>query len=47
MRGVVVEGDVVPVVGAEVATDERTVGRVTSAARSPRLGVIALAMVRR
>ena len=47
LRGVVVEGERAPVVGAEVATDERTVGRVTSVARSPRLGVIALAMIRR
>jgi folate-binding protein YgfZ len=47
MRGVIVEGDLVPEIGAEVATEERTVGRVTSIARSPRLGVIALAMIRR
>lgn len=47
MRGVLVEGDHVPVVGAEVANEERIVGRVTSVARSPRFGVIALAMMRR
>ena len=47
LRGLVVDGDRVPVVGAAVATDERTVGRVTTAARSPRLGVIALSYVRR
>ena len=47
LRGLVVEGDRVPDVGAAVATDERTVGRVTTAARSPRLGVIALSYLRR
>jgi folate-binding protein YgfZ len=47
LRGLVIEGDRLPLVGAAVATQERTVGRVTTVARSSRLGVIALAMVRR
>jgi folate-binding protein YgfZ len=47
LRGVVVEGSRLPVVGAEVKVGERTVGRLTTVARSPRLGVIALALLRR
>jgi glycine cleavage system aminomethyltransferase T len=47
LRGLVVEGDRVPAIGAAVATEERTVGRITTAARSPRLGVIALSYLRR
>jgi folate-binding protein YgfZ len=47
LRGVVVDGDRVPVVGAELHAGEKTVGRVTTVARSPRLGVVALALVRR
>jgi folate-binding protein YgfZ len=47
LRGLVIEGDRVPDVGTAVATDERTVGRITTAARSPRLGVIALSYLRR
>ena len=47
LRGLVVEGDRLPAVGAAVATEERAVGRVTTVARSPRLGVIALSYVRR
>jgi glycine cleavage system aminomethyltransferase T len=48
LRGLVLEGDVVPAVGAEVVADGASVGQVTSATRSPRLGrPIALAFVRR
>jgi folate-binding protein YgfZ len=46
VRGLVVDGDV-PVVGAPVAAGGVEVGRVTSSARSPELGAIALAPVAR
>ena len=45
LRGLTVSGEVAP--GAEVHAGEKVVGRVTSVARSPRRGVIALAMLRR
>jgi len=48
LRGVLLTGDVAPAFGTDlVAGDGRTVGDVRSAARSPRLGIIALAMIRR
>ncbi len=47
LRGIAVTGDVVPAAGAALKLGDRDVGRVTSAARSPRLGVVALALVRR
>ena len=47
LRGLLVAGDRLPAVGDAVATEERTVGRVTTVARSPRLGVVALSYVRR
>jgi folate-binding protein YgfZ len=47
LRGVVVEGECEPDVGAEIYAGEKAVGRVTSVARSPRLGIIALALLRR
>jgi folate-binding protein YgfZ len=47
MRGVVVDGDREPGVGAEISVGEKVVGRVTTAARSPRLGVVALGLLRR
>jgi folate-binding protein YgfZ len=47
LRGLLVEGDRLPAVGAEVAADDHAVGRITTVARSPRLGVIALAFLRR
>jgi folate-binding protein YgfZ len=48
LTGLVLEGDIVPAPGAEVAADGGAVGRVTSAVRSLGLGrPIALAFVRR
>jgi tRNA-modifying protein YgfZ len=52
LRGVVVDGDREtgdrePTVGAEIYAGEKAVGRVTSVARSPRFGVVALALLRR
>jgi len=51
LRGLVIEGDVVPPVGAEIVVDPsgqaKVVGAVTSSVRSPELGPIALAFVHR
>jgi folate-binding protein YgfZ len=47
LRGLVVEGDEVPPAGATVAAGDREVGRVTSAARSPARGPVALAYLGR
>ncbi|HEV7686387.1 MAG TPA: folate-binding protein, partial [Acidimicrobiia bacterium] len=47
LRGLVMEGTAEPAVGAEITLREKVVGRVTTVARSPRLGVIALALLRR
>ena len=48
LRGLVIDGDVVPPRGAEVVADDAVVGQVTSATRSLGLGrPIALAFVRR
>jgi tRNA-modifying protein YgfZ len=47
LRGLVVDGDDEPALGADVYAGEKAVGKVTSVARSPRLGVIALALLRR
>jgi len=47
LRGLVVEGDVVPPAGAAVLAGDREVGRVTSAARSPARGPVALAYLGR
>jgi tRNA-modifying protein YgfZ len=47
LRGLVVEGTVVPPPGAAVAAGDKEVGRVTSAARSPALGPVALAYLGR
>jgi folate-binding protein YgfZ len=47
LRGLVVAGDAVPPAGAAVGAGDREVGRVTSAARSPARGPVALAYVGR
>ena len=47
LRGLVVAGDEVPPAGAVVAVGDDEVGRVTSAARSPAQGPVALAYLRR
>ena len=51
LRGLVIEGDVVPPAGAELVADPtgaaKVVGTITSAARSPELGPVALAFVHR
>ena len=47
LRGLVVEGDQVPPAGATVVVGDREVGRVTSAARSPARGPVALAYLGR
>jgi folate-binding Fe-S cluster repair protein YgfZ len=47
LRGLVVAGDAVPPAGAEVVAGDREVGRVTSAARSPVRGPVALAYLGR
>ncbi|MBI2821449.1 MAG: aminomethyl transferase family protein [Acidobacteria bacterium] len=48
LMGLVVEGDIVPAPGEEVWCDNEPAGRVTSAARSPRLGrPVALAYLQR
>jgi folate-binding Fe-S cluster repair protein YgfZ len=51
LRGLVLDGSAadgpVPPAGAEVLVDRDPVGRVTSAARSPELGVVALAPIAR
>ena len=48
LRGLVLDGDVVPPAGSEVVTGDAAVGTVTSATRSPGLHrPIALAMIRR
>ena len=47
LRGLVVQGDVVPPAGAAVVAGDREVGRVTSAARSPARGPVALAYLGR
>jgi folate-binding protein YgfZ len=46
LRGVVLDGPMPPI-GAELLVDDETVGRLTSVARSPELGVVALAPVAR
>jgi folate-binding protein YgfZ len=47
LRGLLVAGDDVPPAGATVAVGEKEVGRVTSAARSPAQGPVALAYLGR
>jgi folate-binding protein YgfZ len=48
LRGMIVTGDDAPPVGAAVRSGEgKDVGRLTSVARSPRLGIVALGYVRR
>jgi tRNA-modifying protein YgfZ len=47
LRGLVVAGDAVPPAGAVVVAGDREVGRVTSAARSPARGPVALAYLGR
>ena len=51
LRGLVIEGDVVPPVGTELVADPagaaKVVGAITSSVRSPELGPIALAFVHR
>jgi folate-binding protein YgfZ len=47
LRGLVVEGTAVPPPGAGVVVGDKEVGRVTSAARSPALGPVALAYLGR
>jgi folate-binding protein YgfZ len=48
LRGLVVDGDVVPAVGAEIFLGEKLVGTITSSARSSLLGApVALAFVHR
>ncbi len=47
LRGLVVEGTAVPPPGAAVVVGDKEVGRVTSAARSPALGPVALAYLGR
>jgi len=47
LRGVVVDGAREPIVGAEITVGDKAVGRVTTVAHSPRLGVVALALLRR
>jgi folate-binding protein YgfZ len=47
LRGLVVEGTAVPPPGAGVVAGDKEVGRVTSAARSPALGPVALAYLGR
>ena len=47
LRGLVVEGTAVPPPGAAVVAGDKEVGRVTSAARSPALGPVALAYLGR
>jgi folate-binding protein YgfZ len=47
LRGLVVAGDEVPPAGAAVVAGDRDVGRVTSAARSPARGPVALAYLGR
>lgn len=47
LRGVVIEGAAEPEVGAEIRVGEKVVGRITTVAHSPRLGVVALALLRR
>lgn len=45
--GLILDGDTVPPTGSEVIREEKTIGTITSAARSPRLGrVIAMAVLR-
>jgi folate-binding protein YgfZ len=45
--GLRVEGDAVPARGNELTADGRAVGHITSSARSPRFGVVALGYVQR
>ena len=47
LRGLLVSGDAVPAAGAPVRVGGAELGHVTSAAQSPRLGVVALGYVRR
>lgn len=47
LRALAVDGDVVPAPGAEIRRDDKVVGSVTSAVRSPKGGVVALGFVRR
>ena len=51
LRGLVIAGDAVPPVGSELVADPggaaKVVGTITSSARSPELGPIALAFVHR
>ncbi len=47
VRGLVIDGDEVPPVGAEVVSGDQSVGRITSSARSATLGPVALAPIRR
>ena len=46
VRGLVIDGDEVPPVGAELLADDQTVGRITSSARSATLGPVALAPIK-
>jgi tRNA-modifying protein YgfZ len=46
LRGLVVEGELEDV-GPDVYAGEKVIGRVTSVARSPRFGIVALALLRR
>ena len=47
LAGLQVDGDVIPLAGTRLLSGEKEVGHVTSAVRSPRLGVIALGYVHR
>ena len=47
LRVVALEGDELPGYDAELVLDGKVVGRVTSAARDPEHGIVALAYVRR
>lgn len=47
LRRMSVQGETVPAVGANIVAESKVVGTVTSAARSPELGVLALGFIRR
>lgn len=47
LRRMSVQGETVPAVGANIVAEGKLVGTVTSAARSPELGVLALGFIRR
>jgi tRNA-modifying protein YgfZ len=47
LRVIALDGDELPSEGAELSYDDRAVGRLTSAARDPEEGIVALAYVRR